>query len=48
LQVGVVPHPEYNIENKLDLASFFPWAKSDVLAWWMTLGILGLGPNQIH
>ena len=33
-------------QNVLDWNSFFPWAKSDVVAWWRTLGILGLGPQS--
>src|SRR5688572_21599766 len=33
-------------QNVLDWISFFPWAKSDVVAWWRTLGILGLGPQS--
>src|SRR5688572_31876205 len=33
-------------QNVLDWISFFPWAKSDVVAWWRTLGILGIGPQS--
>ena len=30
----------------LDLISFFPWAKSDLVSWWRTLGILVLCPQS--
>ena len=33
-------------QNVLDWISFFPWAKRDMVAWWRTLGILGLGPQS--
>jgi hypothetical protein len=36
---------ESNIQNVLDLDSSFPRTKSDVVAWWTTLGRLGSVPN---
>jgi hypothetical protein len=47
LQLGSVLQSESNIQNVLDLDSFFPCTKSDVVAWWRTLGRLGLGPQSI-
>jgi hypothetical protein len=45
LQLGFILQSESNIQNMLDLDSFFPCTKSDVVAWWRTLGRLGLGPQ---
>jgi hypothetical protein len=47
LQLGSVLQSESNIQNVLDLDSSFPCTKSDVVAWWRTLGRLGLGPQSI-
>jgi hypothetical protein len=47
LQLGSILQSESNIQNVLDLNSFFPCTKSDVVAWWRTLGRLGLGPKSI-
>jgi hypothetical protein len=44
LQLGSVLQSESNIQNVLDLDSSFPCTKSDMVAWWRTLGGLGLGP----
>jgi hypothetical protein len=46
LQLGSVLQSESNIQNMLDLDSFFPCTKSEVVAWWRTLGDLGLVSNQ--
>jgi hypothetical protein len=32
----------------LDFISFFPLAKSDMVAWWRTLQIFGLGPQSTY
>jgi hypothetical protein len=45
LQLGSVLQSESNIQNVLDLDSSFPCTKSDVVAWWTTLGRLGFGPQ---
>jgi hypothetical protein len=42
LQLGSVLQSESNIQD-----SSFPCTKSDVVAWWRTLGRLGLGPQSI-
>jgi hypothetical protein len=47
LQLGSVLQSESNIQNVLDLDSFFPCTKSDVVAWWRILEILGLGSQSI-
>jgi hypothetical protein len=47
LQLGTVLQSESNIQNVLDLDSFFPYTKSDVVAWWRILGRLGLGLQSI-
>jgi hypothetical protein len=47
LQLGSVLQSESNIQNVLDLDSSFPCIKGDVVAWWTTLGRLGLGPQSI-
>jgi hypothetical protein len=47
LQLGSVLQSKSNIQNVLDLDSFFPCTKSDVVAWWRTLERLGLGPQSI-
>jgi hypothetical protein len=47
LQLGSVLQSESNIQNVLDLNSSFPCTKSDVVAWWRTLGRLGFGPQSI-
>jgi hypothetical protein len=47
LQLGSILQSESNIQNVLDLDSSFPCTKSDVVAWWRTLGRLGLGPQSI-
>jgi hypothetical protein len=47
LQLDSVLQSESNIQNVLDLDSSFPCTKSDVVAWWRTLGRLGLGPQSI-
>jgi hypothetical protein len=47
LQLGSVLQSESNIQNMLDLDSFFPCTKSDVVAWWRILGRLGLNPQSI-
>jgi hypothetical protein len=47
LQLGFVLQSESNIQNVLDVDSSFPCTKSDVVAWWRTLGRLGLGPQSI-
>jgi hypothetical protein len=44
LQLGSVLQSESSIQNVLDLDSFFPRTKSDVVAWWRTLERLGFGP----
>jgi hypothetical protein len=46
LQLGSVMQSESNIQNVLDLDSFFPCTKSDVLAWWRILGIYGIDPQS--
>ena len=46
-QVGTVLQSESSPQNVLDFISFFPWAKSDMVSWWRTLGILILGPQSI-
>jgi hypothetical protein len=47
LRLGSILQSESNIQNVLDLDSSFPCTKSDVVAWWTTLGRLGLGPQSI-
>jgi hypothetical protein len=47
LQLGSVLQSESNIQNVLDLDSSFSCTNSDVVAWWRTLGRLGLGPQSI-
>jgi hypothetical protein len=47
LQLSFVLQSKSNIQNVLDLDSSFPCTKSDVVAWWTTLGRLGLGPQSI-
>jgi hypothetical protein len=47
LQLGSFLQSKSNIPNVLDLGSFFPYTKSDVVAWWRTLERLGLGPQSI-
>jgi hypothetical protein len=47
LQVGSVLQFESNIQNVLDLDSSFSCTKSDMVAWWGTLGRLGFGPQYI-
>jgi hypothetical protein len=47
LQFGSVLQSESNVQNVLDLDSFFPYTKSDMVTWWRTLAILGLGPQSI-
>ena len=37
------PGVQIQPQNVLDLISFFPWTKSEVVSWWRTLGILVLG-----
>ena len=37
---------ESESQNVLDLISFFPWTKSDVVSRWRTLGIHGFGPQS--
>jgi hypothetical protein len=39
LQLDSVLQSESNIQNVLDLDSSFPCTKSDVVAWWTTLGL---------
>ena len=43
LEMSWSPNPAPNV---LDLISFFPWTKSDVVSWWRMLGILVLGPQS--
>jgi hypothetical protein len=45
-QVNTFLQYESNIQNVLDLDSFFSCTKSDVGAWWRTLAILGLVPQS--
>jgi hypothetical protein len=45
LQLGSFLQSESNIENMLDLDSFFPCTKSDLVVWWRTLE--RLGPQSI-
>jgi hypothetical protein len=47
LQLGSILQSESNIQNVFGLDSFFPCTKSDVVAWWRTLGRFGLGPQSI-
>jgi hypothetical protein len=47
LKLGSILQSESNIQNVLDLDSFFPCTKSDVMAWWRILERFGLGPQSI-
>jgi hypothetical protein len=48
LQLGSILQSESNVQNVLDLDSFFPCTKSDVVVLWRTLERLGLGPQSIY
>jgi hypothetical protein len=47
LQLSSIVQSESNIKNMLDLDYSSPCTKSDMVAWWRTLGRLGLGPQSI-